>query len=39
MAERMIKILKHGLMVVFIENIQLWDIQVPKILFGYRYGI
>jgi len=38
MVERMTKTLKHGLTVVS-ENIQLCDIQVPKILFGYHCGI
>ncbi len=39
MVERMTKTLKHGLTVVFVENIQLCDIQVPRILFGYCCGI
>jgi hypothetical protein len=37
--EKMIKMLKHGLVVVFSTNIQRWDVQVPRILFGYRCGI
>jgi len=39
MVEKMIKTLKHGLTIVFSANIQRWDVQVPRILFGYQCGI
>jgi hypothetical protein len=35
----MIKTLKHGLIVVSTGNIQSWDVQIPRILFGYHCGI
>lgn len=35
----MIKTLKHGLTVVFVRNVQSWDLHIPRILFGYHCGI
>jgi hypothetical protein len=41
MAERMIKTIKHGITVLAGTpgNVDCWDEQLPRILFGYRYGI
>jgi hypothetical protein len=39
MVGRMIKTLKHGFTIASSFNVQGWDLQVPKILFMYRYGI
>ncbi len=41
MVERIIKTLKHGLIVLFVtlERIRNWDKHLPKILFKYQCGI
>ncbi len=41
MAERLIKTIKHGITVFFAtpENIDCWDEQLAKVMFGYRCGI
>jgi hypothetical protein len=41
MAERMIKTIKHGITVLAAtpRNVDCWDEQLAKILFGYRCGI
>jgi len=41
MAKRLIKIIKHGIMVLFVtlENADYWDEQLAKVMFGYRCGI
>jgi hypothetical protein len=39
MVKKMIKTIKHGLLVVSLANIQGWDLQVLNILFEYHYGI
>jgi hypothetical protein len=41
MAERMIKTIKHGItvLVATLGNVDCWDEQLAKILFGYRCGI
>lgn len=39
MVERLIKIIKQGLMVKVTTNIQSWDLLLPMILFGYQCGI
>jgi hypothetical protein len=41
MAERLIKTIKHGIIVLAAapENIDYWDEHLAKILFGYRCGI
>ncbi len=41
MAKRLIKIIKHGIIVLFttLENADCWDEQLAKIMFGYRCGI
>jgi hypothetical protein len=41
MAERMIKTIKHGITVLAATpgNVDCWDEQLAKILFGYRCGI
>jgi hypothetical protein len=41
MVERLIKTLKHGLIVISttLEHAQDWDEQFPRILFGYHYKV
>jgi hypothetical protein len=41
MAERLIKTIKHGIMVLFAvpDNANCWDEQLAKVMFGYRCGI
>jgi len=41
MAERMIKTIKHGITVLAATpaNMDCWDQQLAKVLFGYRCGI
>jgi hypothetical protein len=41
MAKRMVKTLKHGLIVLFatIKHAQDWDEHLPHILFGCRCGV
>jgi hypothetical protein len=41
MAERMIKTIKHGITVLATTpaNMDCWDQQLAKVLFGYRFGI
>jgi hypothetical protein len=41
MAKRLIKIIKHGITVLSTtpENIDCWDEQLAKVMFGYRCGI
>jgi hypothetical protein len=39
MVKRLIQIIKHGLIVLFLVNIQGWDIQLPRIFFGYNCGV
>jgi len=39
MVERMIKTLKNGLSVVSSTDLDNWDIQLPRILFGYKCGV
>jgi len=41
MAERMIKTIKHGIIVLAVApaNMDCWDQQLAKVLFGYRCGI
>jgi hypothetical protein len=41
MAERMIKTLKHGITVLAANpaNVNCWDEQLAKVLFGYRCGV
>jgi hypothetical protein len=39
MVERLVHIIKHGLTILSFTNIQGWDIQLPKILFGYYCGV
>jgi len=41
MAERIIKTIKHGITVLAAtpENMDYWDEQMAKVLFGYRCGI
>jgi hypothetical protein len=41
MAERMIKTIKHGINVLAVipANMDCWDQQLAKVLFGYRCGI
>jgi hypothetical protein len=41
MAERMIKTIKHGIIVLAVTpaNMDCWDQQLAKVLFGYRCGI
>jgi hypothetical protein len=41
MAERMIKTIKHGITILVANpaNVDCWDEQLDKILFGYRCGI
>jgi hypothetical protein len=41
MAERMIKTIKHGIIVLAATpaNMDCWDQQLAKVLFGYRCGI
>jgi hypothetical protein len=41
MAERLIKTIKHGITVLSttLENIDCWDEQLAKVMFGYRCGI
>jgi hypothetical protein len=41
MAERMIKTLKHGVTVLAANpaNVNCWDEQLAKVLFGYRCGV
>jgi hypothetical protein len=41
MAERMIKTIKHGIIVLVATpaNMDCWDQQLAKVLFGYRCGI
>jgi hypothetical protein len=41
MAERLIKTIKHGITVLFItlKNVDYWDEQLAKVMFGYRCGI
>jgi transposase InsO family protein len=35
MVERLIKTIKHGLIIMVVTNIQDWDLLLPRILFGY----
>ncbi len=35
----MIKTLKNGLFVVSFIDLDNWDLQLPRILFGYRCGV
>jgi len=41
MAKRLIKTIKHGIMVLSAipENANCWDEQLAKVMFGYRCGI
>jgi len=41
MAECLFKIIKHGIIVLFEtpENVDYWDEQLAKVMFGYRCGI
>jgi hypothetical protein len=41
MAERLIKIIKHGITVLSVvpDNANYWDEQLAKVMFGYRCGI
>jgi hypothetical protein len=41
MAERMIKTIKHGIMVLATNpaNVDCWDEHLAKVLFGYRCGV
>ncbi len=39
MVERMIKTLKNGLFVVSSTNLDNWDLQLPRIMFGYKSGV
>jgi hypothetical protein len=41
MAEHLIKIIKHGMTIlsVTLENVDYWDEQLAKVMFGYRCGI
>jgi hypothetical protein len=41
MAECLIKIIKHGITILFAtpENVGYWDEQLTKVMFGYRCGI
>jgi hypothetical protein len=39
MVERMIKTLKNGLSMVSFIDLDNWDLQLPRILFGYRCGV
>jgi hypothetical protein len=39
MVERMIKTFKNGLSIVSSSNLDNWDLQLPRILFGYKSGV
>jgi hypothetical protein len=41
MAERLIKTIKHGVTVLFatLDNVDCWDEQLAKVMFGYQCGI
>jgi transposase InsO family protein len=39
MVERLVQTIKDGLIVLSFTNIQRWDTQLPKILFGYHCGV
>jgi len=41
MAERLIKIIKHGIIILATapENVECWDEHLAKVMFGYRCGI
>ncbi len=41
MAEHLIKIIKHGMTILFVtlENVNYWDEQLAKVMFGYRCEI
>jgi hypothetical protein len=41
MAERLIKTIKHGITMLFVtlKNVEFWDEQLVKVMFGYKCGI
>jgi hypothetical protein len=39
MVERLIQTIKHGLTILSSTNMQAWDIQLPRVLFGYCCGV
>ncbi len=39
MVEQLIQTIKHGLTILSSTNIQGWDIQLPRVLFGYCCGV
>jgi hypothetical protein len=41
MVERLIKTMKHGIAILFAtpKNVDCWDKQLAKVMFGYRCGI